>query len=278
MVSQTLSVLAPAKLNLFLHVIGQRQDGYHLLQSLMTFVDFNDEINLELRLDGLIRRVGHYSIPEDQDLVIKAARLLQSYTKSTCGVDISYNKKIPMGAGLGGGSSDAASVLIGLNQLWKIAVSRRELAEVALTLGADVPFFIGGESAFVEGIGEIVTPLSLPPRWFMVLNPGIGVSTAEVFRDSELTRDSQPVKMSNFSGTFGRNDLQPVVEKRIPEVKRLLNWLKQWGDARMSGSGTSCFVAFDREEEAYQAWLVKPSEWSGFVARSMNCHPLREWL
>ncbi|MBU6467578.1 MAG: 4-(cytidine 5'-diphospho)-2-C-methyl-D-erythritol kinase [Betaproteobacteria bacterium] len=274
----SLTLTAPAKLNLFLHIVGRRSDGYHLLQSLMTFIDFNDEITLSLRTDGLIRRLGQYGVDEEEDLVVKAARLLQSHAKANLGVDIAYKKRIPMGGGLGGGSSDAASVLIGLNKLWRLGVSRRELEELGIILGADVPFFVGGESAFVEGVGEILHPFHVPPRWFLVLNPGIGVSTAEVFRDPELTRDSQPVKMSNFSGIIGRNDLQPVVVKRIPEVGLLLDWLRQWGDARMSGSGTCCFVAFDSQEEAYQAWLAKPVQFDGFIARSMNYHPLREWL
>jgi 4-diphosphocytidyl-2-C-methyl-D-erythritol kinase len=278
MLTHTLTLPAPAKVNLFLHVIGRREDGYHLLQSLMTFLDFNDEITLTLRQDGKINRVGEYSVNEENDLVVKAARLLQQRCSVTAGVEISYKKRIPMGAGLGGGSSDAATVLMGLNKIWDLSASRQELEEISLTLGADVPFFVRGESAFMEGIGEILHTFHVSPRWFLVLNPGIGISTAEVFRDPQLTRDAQPVKMSDFSGIVGRNDLQPVVIRRIPEVGQLLEWLSKWGDARMSGSGTSCFVAFDSEEEARQAWTTKPEQYTGFIARSMDYHPLRDWL
>ncbi|KXW55631.1 4-(cytidine 5'-diphospho)-2-C-methyl-D-erythritol kinase [Ferrovum sp. PN-J185] len=278
MYTPTLSLPAPAKINLFLHVLGQREDGYHLLQSLMTYLDFNDEISLTLRQDGQIKRVGEYSVNEEHDLVIKAARLLQQQASVAAGVEISYKKRIPMGAGLGGGSSDAATVLIGLNKIWDLKASRRKLEEVGLTLGADVPFFIRGESSFMEGIGEILHPFHVTPRWFLVLNPGMGVSTAEVFRDPQLTRDAQPVKMSDFSGIVGRNDLRPVVIRRIPEVGQLLEWLSKWGEAQMSGSGTSCFVAFDSEQAAYQAWTTKPKHYTGFIARSMDYHPLREWL
>jgi 4-diphosphocytidyl-2-C-methyl-D-erythritol kinase len=271
---------APAKLNLFLHVVGRRADGYHLLQTAFRFIDYGDDLSFTLRADGLIRRVSALpGVEEAQDLSVRAARLLQKETGCASGVDIGIVKRLPMGGGLGGGSSDAATTLIALNRLWKTGVSRQRLQQLGLTLGADVPVFVFGQSAFAEGVGERLQALRLPPAWYLVLVPELAVSTAEIFSAAELTRNTNAITIAPFSVGLarnipGRNDLEPVVCGRYPQVARHLEWLRQFGDARMTGSGACVFCAFSNEEAARRALSELPSGMRGFVARGLDRHPL----
>lgn len=271
---------APAKLNLFLHVIGRRADGYHLLQTAFRFIDYGDDLTFTPRPDGLIRRVSALpGVEEAQDLSVRAARLLQKEAGCVMGVDIGIVKRLPMGGGLGGGSSDAATTLIALNRLWKTGVSRERLQQLGLTLGADVPVFVFGQSAFAEGVGERLQALRLPPAWYLVLVPELAVSTAEIFSAAELTRNTNAITIAPFSVGLardipGRNDLEPVVCGRYPQVARHLEWLRQFGDARMTGSGACVFCAFSNEEAARRALSELPSGMRGFVARGLDRHPL----
>jgi 4-diphosphocytidyl-2-C-methyl-D-erythritol kinase len=271
---------APAKLNLFLHVVGRRADGYHLLQTAFRFIDYGDDLSFALRADGLIRRVSPLpGVEEAQDLSVRAARLLQKETGCASGVDIDIVKRLPMGGGLGGGSSDAATTLIVLNRLWKTALSRERLQQLGLALGADVPVFVFGQSAFAEGVGERLQALRLPPAWYLVLVPELAVSTAEIFSAAELTRNTNAITIAPFSVGLarnipGRNDLEPVVCGRYPQVARHLEWLRQFGDARMTGSGACVFCAFSNEEAARRALSELPSGMRGFVARGLDRHPL----
>jgi 4-diphosphocytidyl-2-C-methyl-D-erythritol kinase len=266
---------APAKLNLFLHVTGRRPDGYHLLQSVFRFVDYGDTVWLGVRHDGQIRRLEDIQgVPEEQDLTVRAAKLLQQATGCPLGADIQMKKRLPMGGGLGGGSSDAATVLLALNRLWGLGLSRQRLQQLGLQLGADVPVFVFGQSAFAEGVGEILTPIALPPAWYVVLMPQVTVATGGVFSAPELTRNSPPIKIADFlSGTVG-NDLQPVVAERYPEVARHLDWLGKFGDARMTGSGACVFLAVADEESAHSILQELPRDMQGFIARGLDRHPL----
>jgi 4-diphosphocytidyl-2-C-methyl-D-erythritol kinase len=266
---------APAKLNLFLHVTGRRQDGYHLLQSVFRFVDYADTVWLGVRRDGKVRRLQEIpGVPEAQDLTVRAAKLLQQETGCPLGVDIRLEKRLPMGGGLGGGSSDAATVLLGLNHLWSLGLSRQRLQELALQLGADVPVFVFGQSAFAEGVGERLTPISLPPAWYVVLIPPVSVATAAVFAAPELTRNTPPIKIADFLSGAGRNDLQPVVVRKYPEVARHLDWLGRFGEARMTGSGACVFLAVEDEAAARAITKELPRDMQGFVARGLDRHPL----
>ncbi len=268
---------APAKLNLFLHVVGRRDDGYHLLQSVFRFVDYGDTLHFAIRDDGVIRRVNALpGLAPEQDLCVRAARLLQETGECTLGVDITLEKRLPMGGGLGGGSSDAATTLLALNRLWNIGLDRAALQTLGLRLGADVPVFVFGQSAFAEGVGEILHPISLPPAWYVVLQPPVAVPTIDIFRDKELTRDTIPLKMAAFSTGHGHNDLQPVVCRKYPEVAASIAWLKQYGDARMTGSGACVFAGFDTEDEARAVFARRPANMNGFVAKGLNDHPLRD--
>ena len=266
---------APAKLNLFLHVVGRREDGYHLLQTAFRFIDFGDDLSFTVRDDGAIRRVTALpGVTAEQDLSIRAARALQSASGCRLGADIGILKRLPMGGGLGGGSSDAATTLIALNRLWHTGLSRSRLQQLALTLGADVPVFVFGQNAFAEGIGERLQALSLPSAWYLILVPELAVSTAEIFSDVELTRNTNAITMAAFSVGRGRNDLAPVVCRRYPQVARHLEWLRQFGDARMSGSGACVFCAFHDEERARKVLAELPADMKGFVARGLDRHPL----
>ena len=266
---------APAKLNLFLHVVGRRQDGYHLLQTAFRFLDYADELSLRVRADGAIRRTSALDgVPEEQDLSVRAARALQRATGCREGVDIGIVKRLPMGGGLGGGSSDAATTLIALNRLWRTGLRRDRLQQLALTLGADVPVFVFGRNAFAEGIGERLQALRLPPAWYLILAPELAVSTAEIFSAAELTRNTNAITIAAFSVSQGRNDLEPVVCRRYPQVARHLEWLRRYGDARMTGSGACVFCAFDNEERARKVLSELPADMRGFVARGLERHPL----
>jgi len=270
---------APAKLNLFLHVVGRRPDGYHLLQTAFRFVDYADFLRFRVRPDGLIVRINPLpDIAESDDLCVRAARALAQASGSMLGADIEIDKRIPLGGGLGGGSSDAATTLLVLNKLWETGLSRAALQGIALTLGADVPVFVFGQSSFAEGVGELLQPIVLPAAWYVVLIPPAGVSTAAIFAAAELTRNTKPIKLTAFSAGIGLlNDLQPVVEKRYSEVARYLDWLRQFGDARMTGSGACVFCAFTSEPAAREVLRALPSEVNGFLAAGLDRHPLREF-
>ena len=266
---------APAKLNLFLHVVGRRQDGYHLLQTAFRFIDYGDELSFSVRSDGAIRRTTALEgVPAEQDLSVRAAQALQREAKCREGADIAIVKRLPMGGGLGGGSSDAATTLIALNRLWRTGLTRDRLQQLALTLGADVPVFVFGKNAFAEGIGERLQALQLPPAWYLILVSELAVSTAEIFSSAELTRNTNAITIAAFSVGQGHNDLEPVVCRRYPQVARHLKWLRQYGDARMTGSGACVFCAFDREERARRVLSELPADMRGFVARGLDRHPL----
>jgi 4-diphosphocytidyl-2-C-methyl-D-erythritol kinase len=269
---------APAKLNLFLHIVGRRADGYHLLQSVFRLIDRHDTLHLRTTDDGVIKRMHEVTgVPEAQDLCVRAARLLQQHTGCKSGVDIRLEKRLPMGGGLGGGSSDAATVLLALNRLWQLNLPRQTLLQLGLQLGADVPVFVFGQNAWAEGIGEELQPISLPAAWYVVLTPAAHVATAQVFTSQELTRDTNPAKMAAFFKGYGHNDLEPVVCRQYPAVASALDWLKQFGDARMSGSGASVFLECDSEAEAQRIYSLKPEAVSGFVAAGLDQHPLLDY-
>lgn len=266
---------APAKLNLSLLVTGRRADGYHLLQTVFRFIDFADQIHLTVRHDGRIERTTALAgVAANDDLTVRAARLLQQAAGVTLGVDIAVDKQLPLGGGLGGGSSDAATVLIALNRLWQLDWPPQRLQALALSLGADVPVFIFGESALATGVGEELTPLALPPAWYVVLMPPVGVATAGIFQDQDLIRDSIPLTIPPFSFVAGRNDLEAVVCRHYPEVEAHLAWLKQRGAARMTGSGACVFAEFGSEAEARAVLAGLPQTMRGIVARGLDRHPL----
>lgn len=270
---------APAKLNLFLHVVGRREDGYHLLQSVFRLLDWGDTLDFELREDGAVRRLNDVpGIPESADLVIRAAHLLQAETGCNSGADITLHKVLPSGGGLGGGSSDAATTLIALNRLWNTGLKRNELAALGLRLGADVPFFIGGTDAFVEGIGEVLTPVELPPAYYVVVAPGVQVPTLEIFRSPDLTRNTEPIRIADFAFRATRNDLQPVACRLHPEIAAAVEWLERFAPARMTGSGACVFAAVDSENAASDIIAACPPKWRAWKARSQARHPLYSWL
>jgi len=266
---------APAKLNLFLHVTGRRTDGYHLIQTAFRLIDLCDWITIAPRDDGAVRLESTLpGVPAEQNLALRAARALKDATDVRAGAAISLDKRIPIGAGLGGGSSDAATTLIALNRLWGTGLSRADLASLAVGLGADVPFFVFGRNAFGEGIGEVLTALDLEPAWYVVLTPQVAVPTGEIFAAPELTRAAKPIKITAFFKGFGRNDLEPVVCARYPEVAKHLAWLRGFGDARMSGSGSSVFAEFASEAEAQAVVARIPGGMRGFAVRGLDRHPL----
>lgn len=266
---------APAKLNLFLHVVGRRADGYHLLQSVFRFIDYGDSLTFEVRRDGVVVRENALpGLEPERDLCVRAARLLQQATGCRLGVAMTLHKRLPMGGGLGGGSSDAATTLVVLNRLWQLGLGREALQQLGLQLGADVPVFIFGRSAFAEGVGERLQPIVLPPAWYVVLVPPVQVATAEVFASPELTRNTIPIKMADFSMGCTGNDLEPVVCRRFPPVAEYLAWLRRFGAARMSGSGACVFAGFASEQEARRVFAQKPQAMKGFVAKGLDRHPL----
>lgn len=270
---------APAKLNLFLHVVGRRPDGYHLLQTAFRLIDLCDWLRFTPRDDGEVRLARAIpGIAEGENLVLRSARLLLTEAGAKAGVEIDLEKNIPVGGGLGGGSSDCATTLAVLNRLWGLALPKERLAELALALGADVPFFLFGQNAFAEGIGERLTALELPRAWYLVLVPGIAVSTRAIFASPELTRNSKTIKISSFSAGFGGNDLEPVVCRRHAEVAAHLEWLRQFGDARMSGSGACVFAEFAAEREARSVLSRMPADMRGFVVRGLDRQPLAALL
>ena len=272
----TLSCPAPAKLNLFLHVVGRRADGYHLLQTLFRFIDLNDTLHFTLRQDGAVYRTRDLEgVPQEHDLCVCAARLLQRECGCTLGVDIALEKRIPMGGGLGGGSSDAATTLLALNRLWNLGLSRERLMQLGLTLGADVPVFVFGENAFAEGIGEKLQTYPMSQAWYIVLFPPVHVATAEIFTRPELTRDTISLTIRALPIAQLQNDLQPVVCNLYPEVARYLDFLGQFAQARMTGSGACVFAEFTGEEQAQAVLKQLPANMRGIVARGLMQHPLR---
>ncbi len=271
-----LVVPAPAKVNLFLHVVGRRDDGYHDIESLMVALDFADVVSLEQRVDGAIARTRAVDgVAHDDDLTVRAARALKRASGCDAGVDIAVDKRIPQGGGLGGGSSDAASVLIALNALWRLHWPRSRLADIGAGLGADVAFFLGAGPAVARGIGERLTPVSIAPMWIALIVPPVIVRTADIFAARELTRASASAKMDVFSESYGRNDLQPVAAARYPDIAEALARLAARSDAaRMTGSGACVFAPFTVEADARAACDDRPARMSGIVARTLARHPL----
>ena len=279
-------VPAPAKINLFLHVVGRRPDGLHRLQSLFVLVDWCDALDFERRTDGALRRQDRSDELPADDLCLRAARLLQSESDTAFGVDISIDKRVPSGAGMGGGSSDAASTLLALNRLWGLRWPRERLLALGARLGADVPFFIGGHNAFVEGVGEQLTPVEVPREWFAIVKPAASLSTADVFADPALVHDTDAVIVSGsfdtvkFGPKFGRNDLQAPAQRQCPEVASVAGWLEQrFGNSRMTGSGSAVFARAgmgDQPSVSLNLQDMAPG-WVGRMCRSLACHPLARW-
>jgi 4-diphosphocytidyl-2-C-methyl-D-erythritol kinase len=270
---------APAKLNLFLHIIGRREDGYHLLQTVFQLLDYGDVLHFNVRADNVIRRVNDVpGVPEASDLVVRAARLLQSAVPGSPGADITVDKRLPMGGGLGGGSSDAATTLMVLNHLWQAGLNREELMALGLKLGADVPFFIFGSNAFAEGVGEQLTAVDGLDCWFVVLEPGIAVPTPAIFCSQELTRNTKPVRIADFSGAlqnaFGKNDMQAVAARLFPEVDEAISWLGRFGNARMTGSGACVFMPCQSEQQADAVLEAASGKWKAWKAKGISKHPL----
>jgi 4-diphosphocytidyl-2-C-methyl-D-erythritol kinase len=274
---------APAKLNLFLHVTGRRPDGYHELQTLFQLIDLSDTVSLSVTDDGRIERpAGPAGVDPDSDLTVRAAKALQAATGCRAGASIRIAKRIPMGGGLGGGSSDAATVLLALNHLWGCRLPVDELARLGLPLGADVPVFVRGSSAWAEGVGEQLVPVDLPERWYVVIHPGVAVPTREVFQSPELTRNTPVITIRAFFGPEGssgsRNDCEPVVRARYPEVADALSWLGNFAPARLTGTGSCIFAAFGSAMDAERVAARAPDRWRAFVARGLNVSPVHALL
>ena len=266
---------APAKLNLFLHVLGRRPDGYHRLQTVFVFIDRADSLRLEVRQDGAIHRRSDFSgVAERDDLCVRAARLLQEHTGCRLGVDIWLDKRIPLGGGLGGGSSDAATCLIALNRLWRIGLPRDELGRLGLELGADVPVFVYGRAAFADGVGEELQAVFVRPAWYVVLTPDVEVATRDVFAYPEIPRDTPAMRVDDWHAGAGHNDLEAAVARRFPAVAESLAWLGQHGQARMTGSGACVFAPFESAVQAEAVFAARPPHLAGFVAGSLARHPL----
>ncbi|MCW8194929.1 4-(cytidine 5'-diphospho)-2-C-methyl-D-erythritol kinase [Proteobacteria bacterium 005FR1] len=273
---------APAKVNLFLHIVGRRPDGYHELQTLFQLLDYGDKLTFDTRGDGEIRLETQLAgVEPENNLIVKAARALQSATGARQGASITLDKRLPMGGGIGGGSSDAATTLLALNSLWKTNLGLTELANIGGVLGADIPVFVCGKTAWAEGTGDRLQPVEIPSKWYVVLTPSVGVSTAGVFNHPELTRDSAAITVAAFFEQGTRNDCQPLVEKLYPEVADVVNWLQGHsrntsGTARMTGTGASVFVALDSEADAKA--ILADSTWRGFVAKGINESPVHALL
>jgi 4-diphosphocytidyl-2-C-methyl-D-erythritol kinase len=270
---------APAKLNLFLHVTGRRPDGYHDLQTIFQLIDLEDSIGITVREDGLIERAaGARGVPPDADLGVRAARALKAATGTPLGASLSIRKRIPMGGGLGGGSSDAATVLLALNRLWNCKLSPERLQELGLALGSDVPVFLLGCSAWGMGRGEQLTRVELPERWYLIVHPGVHVATAEIFQSPELTRNTPLITIRAFFESGGRNDCEPVVRVRYPEVGEALDWLARFAPARLTGTGSCVFAAFGSAADAERHAARVPDRWRSFVARGLNVSPLQRLI
>ena len=270
---------APAKLNLFLHITGRRADGYHLLQTAFQFLDYVDDLEFSPRDDQKITLDANYKgVPTDRDLIVRTAQRLQQQSTSPLGVDIRINKRLPMGGGLGGGSSNAATTLVALNCLWNMGLSEMKLAEMGLGLGADVPVFIHGHAAWAEGVGEKLQPLEPPEDWYLVISPGENVSTAEIFNAPDLTRNTPAITIRDFLAGAGRNDCEKIVRSIYPEVARSLDWLAEATQARMTGTGACVYGTFSTKSEAKELKDLLPEAWQGFVAQGRNTSPLLDRL
>ena len=284
---------APAKLNLFLHVTGRRPDGYHLLQSVFQLIDHGDILDFDLRDDERIVRVNDVpGVPEEQDLIVRALRALQAeyrrrHGKLPPGIAVRIEKRLPMGGGLGGGSSDAATALMAANHLWQVGLNTDELIALGLPLGADIPFFLFGETAFAEGVGEALQAVPGPDCWYVVIEPGVSVPTAAIFTAPDLTRNTKPITVADFLGRnnesqgsveFGKNDLQDVAARLFPPVAEAIEWLGNHGAARMTGSGACVFSAFSTEQEAEQVLKQVPAKWTAWKASSLTKHPMKSLL
>ncbi len=266
---------APGKLNLFLHVVGRRPDGYHLLQTAFQFIDLSDELRFWKRPAGVIERIGEVpGVPADLDLSVRAARALAARASNGAGVAIEVRKRLPIGGGVGGGSSNAATTLVALNLLWGLDLQSAELARLGLSLGADVPVFVRGSAAWAEGVGERLTPVDFPEPVYLLIQPDVSVSTAEVFGAAELTRDSPVLTIRGFLTTGGRNDCEAVVRRHFPEVAEALDWLGSHAAARLTGTGSCVFAAMPDEESARAALEALPRRWTGYVVRGLNRSPL----
>ncbi len=274
-----LTLPAPAKLNLMLHILGRREDGYHELQTLFQFLDHGDELTFARREDGQIRLLSDLpGVDHESNLIVRAARLLQQQGDDVPGADITLVKRLPMGGGIGGGSSDAATTLLGLNRLWNLGLDLDRLAQLGLSLGADVPVFVRGHAAFAEGVGERLQPVELPEPWYLVAVPQVSVSTAEIFSDPELTRNTPPITVRSLLAGGGHNDCQPVVEKRYPQVRNALSLLNKFVPARMTGTGACVFGSFPNEGEADKVRRQLPATLPSFVARGSNVSMLHRML
>jgi 4-diphosphocytidyl-2-C-methyl-D-erythritol kinase len=271
---------APAKLNLFLRIVGRRDDGYHLLQTAFQLLDWGDDVAIRPRSDGRIVRVrGAHGVADRDDLVVRAAQALQQACETPLGADIAVDKRIPQGGGFGGGSSDAATVLVALNWLWQLNLGDSRLQSIGLSLGADVPLFVAGNSAWAEGVGERLTPLRLPQRHFLLLDPGVGVPTGELFQAPDLTRNAAPIKMADFVGGCGfGNAFEPVLRARSPRVDQALQALSVFGTAQLTGSGSGCFVAFEQAADAEAACRQLAPQWRVWCAPGVVESPLRRAL
>ena len=270
---------APAKLNLFLHITGQRDDGYHLLQTVFQFIQLQDEIDFTILDSNDIRRSSVMpGVDAEDDLVIRAARLLKEKTGCRLGVDINVTKRIPAGGGLGGGSSDAATSLVALNELWKTGLSTEELAKMGLSLGADVPIFIHAHASWAEGVGENFTPVEPKESWYLLIHPGCSVATAEVFNADDLTRNTPAITIRDFLERGGINDCENVVRNRYQEVAKALDWLAEFASAKLTGTGACIFAAFADEQQAKTVAQQVPASWQGYVVKGMNTSPLLERL
>jgi len=268
---------APGKLNLFLHIVGRRSDGYHLLQTAFQFIDLCDELSFWHRADGVIERVGEVTgVPADADLALRAARALAAQHGVRAGVGIELRKRLPVQGGVGGGSSDAATVLVALNRLWRLDLSVEALAALGLGLGADVPVFVRGQAAWAEGVGEQLTPADFPAPIYVLVQPDATVTTAELFQATELTRDSPVITMTGFLTTGGRNDFEPVVRRRYPAVAEALDWLGRVAPARLTGTGSCVYAAMPDERTARETLARLPVRWRGDVVRGLNRSPLLE--
>jgi len=270
---------APAKLNLFLHITGQRQDGYHLLQTAFQFIELIDVIDFTILESGLVRRSStSLKIDERDDLVIKAAQKIKNRSGSKLGVDISVKKNIPMGGGLGGGSSDAATTLVALNELWQTGLSIDELSEIGLSLGADIPFFINGNAAWAEGVGDKLTPIVLDECFYLVIYPNCGISTKAVFEASDLTRNTPRITIRDFYDGNGKNDCESYVRNHYHDVAEALDWLGEYASSRLTGTGACLFAQFSDENEASEVKYKLPTKWRGYVVKGINKSPLLERL
>lgn len=270
---------APAKLNLFLHITGVRDDGYHNLQTVFQILDYSDDVSLSLRDDGLIHRTsGLAEVAEEDDLLVRAAKALQAYTGTSYGANVGVTKKLPVGGGIGGGSSDAATTLLGLNAMWRCNLDALELSEIAAKLGADVPVFVQGSSAWAEGIGDQLTPINLPEKWYLVIHPAVFVSTGKLFSSEVLTRDKAVLRIRDFPDADSENVFESVVRERYSEVDKALEWLDNYSASRMTGTGSCVFASFKSLQSAKKVLQQVPGQWNAFIAKGVNQSPVLQAL